>query len=177
MAAQSAPGAMPGMGGGYGGVGGPVASDAVGDREGQTQRRVGGWPEAAVPGLMPGGPAQPSAGELADQPALRPAIPQEPPTAPGASLTPADSLAESRPHLYREYARRSRTDLAADGRTPRFETLFWEPLLETDARGQAAVKFKLPDTATTYRVLIDGHAAGRIGSYFGRIVVQPAAAP
>jgi hypothetical protein len=240
LAAESASGAMPGMGGGYGGVGGPVASDAVQDREGQTRFRMGGRAEAAGSGLMPGGAARPSAGELAseqralgaakavpsleaemgrpsphaqpsselllrgkrgdsaseptpsarakmdaglemdqlaDQPASRPAIPQEPPTASGASLTPADSFAASRPRLYREYARRSRTDLAIDGRTPRVETLFWEPLLETDARGQAALKFTLPDTATTYRVLIDGHAAGRIGSYLGRIVVRPVAAP
>jgi len=176
LAAQSAPAAMPSMGGGYGGVGGPVASDAIGDREGQRQRRVGGWPEAAEPGMMPGGAARPSADELADQPASRPAIPHEPPMASGASLT-ADSLAASRTQLYREYARRGRSGPATDGRTPRVETLFWEPLLETDARGQAGLKFKLPDTATTYRVLIDGHAAGRIGSYLGRIVVQPAAAP
>lgn len=176
MAAQSAPAATPSMGGGYGGVGGPVASDAVGDREGQGQRRVGGWPEAAEHGMMPGGVARPSAVELADQPASRAAIPDKPPTDSRASLT-ADSLAASRTQLCREYARRGRSGPATDGRTPRVETLFWEPLLETDARGQAGLKFKLPDTATTYRVLIDGHAAGRIGSYSGRIVVQPAAAP
>jgi uncharacterized protein YfaS (alpha-2-macroglobulin family) len=49
----------------------------------------------------------------------------------------------------------------------------WEPLLLTDAQGRATLQFRLPDTATTYRVLVDGHAQGRIGSYLGRIVVKP----
>ena len=79
--------------------------------------------------------------------------------------------------MYREYARRSLAAASSDGRPPHVETLLWEPLLETDAQGRATLEFRLPDAATTYRVLVDGHAAGRIGSYLGRIVVQPAATP
>ena len=79
--------------------------------------------------------------------------------------------------LYREYARRSLASAASDAPTPRVETLLWQPLLDTDVQGQAALEFKLPEAATTYRVLVDGHAAGRIGSYLGQVVVQPAAAP
>ena len=74
---------------------------------------------------------------------------------------------------YREYARRSRAAAATEASSPYVETLLWEPLLDTDTQGQAALEFKLPEAATTYRVLVDGHAAGRIGSYLGRIVVQP----
>ena len=75
--------------------------------------------------------------------------------------------------VIRQYARRSLAETGADERSAPMETVCWEPLLLTDAQGRATLQFRLPDTATTYRVLVDGHAQGRIGSHLGRIVVQP----
>jgi len=50
------------------------------------------------------------------------------------------------------------------------ENLLWQPLLLTDANGRASVEFTLPGVETTYRVLVDGHMDGRIGSGEGKII-------
>jgi len=50
------------------------------------------------------------------------------------------------------------------------DTLLWQPLLLTDANGRASVQFTLPGVITSYRVLVDGHMDGRIGSGEGKIV-------
>ena len=56
-------------------------------------------------------------------------------------------------------------------RTDFTETLFWHPLLMTDAEGLAHIEFDLSDSVTTFRVLVDGHAPdGRIGTGGGEIV-------
>jgi hypothetical protein len=75
--------------------------------------------------------------------------------------------------VFRQYARRSLAEFDADARSAPMETACWEPFLLTDAQGRATLQFRLPETTTTYRVLVDGHAQGRIGSYLGRIVVKP----
>jgi len=51
------------------------------------------------------------------------------------------------------------------------ETLYWHPLLLTDADGRAEARFELSDSVTTFRVLVDAHASGgRIGSGEGEII-------
>jgi hypothetical protein len=51
------------------------------------------------------------------------------------------------------------------------ETLFWQPLLITDANGEATIRFDLSDSVTTFRVLADAHTGdGRIGSGVGEVV-------
>jgi A-macroglobulin complement component/alpha-2-macroglobulin family protein/MG2 domain-containing protein/A-macroglobulin receptor len=51
------------------------------------------------------------------------------------------------------------------------QTLFWHPLLLTDADGKAQIDFDLSDSITTFRILVDGHAvAGRIGSGAGTVI-------
>ncbi|MCU0871867.1 MAG: hypothetical protein MUE50_05935, partial [Pirellulaceae bacterium] len=75
--------------------------------------------------------------------------------------------------LFRQYAQQGLAEFATDGRAAPMETVCWEPLLLTDSQGRATLEFRLPSTATTYRVLVDGHAQGRIGSHLGRIVVKP----
>lgn len=192
FAAQSAPGAPPGlgMGGGAGMPGGSVAPQAVGGRQGEVQLRMGGRADAVAPGPGAAEVAQPAPVAAEEQAAeqkmvqradqsIEPAPTRRPSQAmPSASQSLTASLERSQVRWYREYARRSRAAAAADGLSPDTETVLWEPLLETDNQGQAALEFKLPKAATTYRVLVDGHAAGRIGSHLGRIVVQPnAAAP
>ena len=58
-----------------------------------------------------------------------------------------------------------------DARTDFTETLFWHPLLLTDADGRARIEFDLSDSITTFRTLVDGHAAaGRIGSGAGTVI-------
>ena len=74
--------------------------------------------------------------------------------------------------MLREYAA-PRPDEIADARTMSEDTLYWEPLLFTDAQGRVTIRIRLPDAAATYRVLIDGHAQGRIGSHRDRITVDP----
>ncbi|MBC8869581.1 MAG: hypothetical protein H8E44_09195 [Planctomycetes bacterium] len=59
----------------------------------------------------------------------------------------------------------------AGGILPTYDdTLLWQPLLLTDANGRASVRFTLPGVITSYRVLVDGHMDGRIGSGEGKIV-------
>jgi len=191
MEAQSAPGAMSGMGGGVGALGGAVAPNSVRDRESRVQMQAAGKEKAAGPASAYGGAARPSAPssrgkpdaeralkELADQPVPAPSAPAAPEMAEPISQPFADSPERSGRPLYRQYASRGLTAIRADELSPPAETVFWAPLLDADAQGQTTLQFKLPAAATTYRVLVDGHAAGRIGSYLGRIVVQPnAAAP
>lgn len=51
------------------------------------------------------------------------------------------------------------------------ETLYWHPMLVTDAGGRAEVRFDLSDAVTTFRVSADAHGdGGRIGSGQGEIV-------
>ncbi|MBC7816230.1 MAG: hypothetical protein IAG10_04960, partial [Planctomycetaceae bacterium] len=51
------------------------------------------------------------------------------------------------------------------------ETLFWQPLLITDANGEATIRFDLSDSVTTFRVLADAHTGdGRIGSGGGEVL-------
>lgn len=44
------------------------------------------------------------------------------------------------------------------------ESVLWNPLIVTDEGGRARFQFDLPDTITSFRVMADGHADGRLGS-------------
>ncbi|MCG8650611.1 MAG: hypothetical protein MI861_12315, partial [Pirellulales bacterium] len=51
------------------------------------------------------------------------------------------------------------------------ETLYWQPMLVTDSKGQATIRFDLSDSVTLFRIHVDGHASsGRIGSGQGEVV-------
>ena len=50
------------------------------------------------------------------------------------------------------------------------ETLCWQPFLMTDSDGRATVRFDLSDSVTTFRVQVDGHGNGRIGSGGGEVI-------
>ncbi len=50
------------------------------------------------------------------------------------------------------------------------ETLYWNPLLITDAEGRATIEFDLSDSVTSFHVTSDAHGRGRIGNGHGRLV-------
>ena len=60
----------------------------------------------------------------------------------------------------REYAHK-RTSGAE--RTDFTDTICWQPLLLTDARGEATATFDTSDAVTTWHVRVDAHGSGRIG--------------
>lgn len=43
------------------------------------------------------------------------------------------------------------------------ETLFWQPLLITDEKGEASISFDLSDTLGTFTIAANAHGAGRVG--------------
>jgi hypothetical protein len=51
-------------------------------------------------------------------------------------------------------------------------TLYWNPLLVANDQGEARIRFAVPP-GTRYRIVIDAHGSGRIGS----LVHQESAAP
>lgn len=72
----------------------------------------------------------------------------------------------------REYAHRRAPD--PDVRADFTETVFWHPLLRTDAQGNAEARFDLSDAVTTWTVTADAHGAGRVGQGEAAFVsVQP----
>ena len=50
-----------------------------------------------------------------------------------------------------------------DGRSDFAETLFWQPLLLTNEKGEASVEFEVSDNLTTWMVRADAHGGGRVG--------------
>jgi hypothetical protein len=51
-------------------------------------------------------------------------------------------------------------------------TVYWNPDLVTDKNGQAHVSFELPQRNVRYRLMIDAHGNGRIGSHSQIIVAE-----
>lgn len=77
---------------------------------------------------------------------------------------------ESLRFIVREYAHQY-TPGEPGVRSDFTETLYWHPMLVTDAGGRAVVRFDLSDAVTTFRVSADAHGdGGRIGSGQGEIV-------
>ncbi len=77
----------------------------------------------------------------------------------------------------RQYAHHHQSS-ASGARADFAETLYWNPLLITDANGKATIKFDLSDAVAKFRVLVDAHAQsaaqgeGRIGTGSGEVVAQ-----
>ena len=51
---------------------------------------------------------------------------------------------------------------------------YWNPVAVADQDGQYRLSFSLPERETTYRLKVDGHGHGRIGSRQTEIVVRKA---
>jgi hypothetical protein len=68
-------------------------------------------------------------------------------------------------------------ELAPSARGDRDSTgpLYWNPALPTDEQGRVQVRFRLSDSGSTFRVLVDAHArsGGRIGSVSEQIPSTP----
>ena len=62
---------------------------------------------------------------------------------------------------FREYAHRRSGDATRADFT---ETVYWHPLLLTDANGEASVTFDVSDAVTTWAARADAHGNGRVGS-------------
>ena len=85
-----------------------------------------------------------------------------------------EDLAKRR-FVVREYAHQyTRPEGTPPGvRTDFAETLYWHPMLVADEDGRAEIRFDLPDSTTTFRVMADAHGdGGRIGSGSGELVCR-----
>ena len=83
--------------------------------------------------------------------------------------TLADQMLDELRFPVREYAHRHKSSVS-DVREDFAETLYWQPLMITDADGQVTIRFDLSDSVTTFRLEVDGHSpGGRIGSGGGMI--------
>ncbi len=83
--------------------------------------------------------------------------------------TLADQLLDELRFPVREYAHRYKKP-ADDVRSDFAETLYWNPLLIADSKGQATIRFDLSDSVTTFRVNVEGHTMnGRVGSGGGAV--------
>ncbi|MEX2118991.1 MAG: MG2 domain-containing protein [Pirellulales bacterium] len=65
--------------------------------------------------------------------------------------------------LVRQYAHQHAAR-SSPARSDFAETLYWNPLLLTDAAGRASIRFDLSDSVTSFAVRADAHGAGRLGS-------------
>ncbi|MFT5301201.1 MAG: hypothetical protein ACI814_001986, partial [Mariniblastus sp.] len=51
------------------------------------------------------------------------------------------------------------------------ETIYWQPCLITDSTGRATIRFDLPDSVTTFKVIADANTSdGRLGTGGGEVV-------
>jgi hypothetical protein len=85
----------------------------------------------------------------------------------GQTLGKRQSLLRQLPYV-------PRGERGSDRRAGYEEIVLWQPLLSTDAAGEASLRFILPDAATTFRIRVDAHGDGRIGSSENEIVSRPA---
>jgi uncharacterized protein YfaS (alpha-2-macroglobulin family) len=77
--------------------------------------------------------------------------------------------------VVREYAYQRRPT-PPSVRTALAEVLYWHPLRWTDAEGRATIRFDLPASAATYRVLVEAHGeGGRLGSGTAEVVSEVSA--
>jgi hypothetical protein len=101
---------------------------------------------------------------------------------PQADTEPADApqLQQRRsfaaPRIVREYSpwqfeEAMGTAEAAEADAP---VRYWDPMAMADQQGQYRLSFSLPERETTYRLKVDGHGDGRIGSRQTEIVVRRA---
>ena len=54
------------------------------------------------------------------------------------------------------------------------QVLYWNPMKTAGADGRVQISFDLPDSATTFHVLVDAHGDGRIGCGRLEIISRPA---
>jgi hypothetical protein len=57
---------------------------------------------------------------------------------------------------------------------PTIKTPYWNPLLIAGPDGKATIRFKLPDVSSTFRLTVDAHDEGRVGTVETAIVSRKA---
>ena len=93
---------------------------------------------------------------------------------PSAAAKPSEGKPGGAKFPVRDYAYRGKQASPGD-RNGLVETLFWHPLLITDAGGRAEIRFDLPNAPATFRVTVDAHGdGGRLGAATSEIVSQRA---
>jgi hypothetical protein len=122
----------------------PPAAEVVGDRRKATRSA----PAAAA--LRPQAAQAARKGKQADAQA-------------GSSMTRQrqGAAASQFQPLVRRYADWKLTQARPD----QTETVYWNPLLVADEGRAVPLRFRLSDAKTSYRLLINGHGGGRLGSY------------
>ncbi|PQO44022.1 MG2 domain-containing protein [Blastopirellula marina] len=148
----------------------------------QIPNAAGGFGGGVQPNVGMGGVgAQQQAEQAPPLPMMmsRGAAPASKPAADAAQ--PGKQEAES--FFYRAYAYGDPENQDKDGlasNQPAPETIYWAPLVQTDADGQATLSFQLPPTPGKYRITIDAVGDGRIGSVrnsFDTVPVSESATP
>ena len=84
----------------------------------------------------------------------------------------AEKLIQELQFPVRQYAYQRAAKSVEDG--PDYpETLYWNPLAETDEQGRFTIEFDLPDAETSYRLQIDAHTYdGQLGSLSAELVTE-----
>ena len=136
--------------------------EAVLSARGARERRLA-EPRGAVP-------SPPS--EAIEEPAFEAELSRD---APSARMAARPEPAERRGDTARDELAEPAPDVPRDGRAaapPEPEpVLLWEPALVTDRKGRAAFAFRLPEHSGPFRLEIDAHGAGRIGTFQTNITV------
>lgn len=84
----------------------------------------------------------------------------------------ADRLMEEMRFPIRQYSH-LREKQSTGVRSDFAETLCWNPLMVTDARGTAVIRFDLPDSISQFKVAVDAHSAtGQLGSGGGQVMTK-----
>jgi hypothetical protein len=117
---------------------------------------------------------RPSAEPLPTEPKSLNSKATEPKTSPSKQLAEANSrglMPDSAP------GQKSLTFGVAQGRdeAPNNYVPLWAPQLVADEKGEVRVHFTLPERAANYRVFVDAHGNGRIGSATRALLVAPQA--
>ncbi len=94
---------------------------------------------------------------------------------PSTAVSPQNEQEALRlPQIVREYARWDAYALPAYAELgePTDATAYWNPIAVADEQGRFQFRFTLPERETTYRISVDGHLDGRIGSDDEEIIAR-----
>jgi hypothetical protein len=92
-----------------------------------------------------------------------------------AQPLPMEALDSAAPQVLRHYPRWTAAEATAAAGFVQSEAVrYWNPLAIADPEGRCRLSFTLPERETTFRIAVDAHGDGRIGSKQTEIVVRKA---